>query len=165
MPCSLPTPTSCFQNHKQLSFVTDKIGKNCQSSFCSVSLGPLSGHSVMFCFVGHILSGNNSHQGVSSIEVCKEWSDRKEDFWDRKCWASDVFQYVQTKNSLAMNITVVNSCTKCNLWRLEEMSWCKSDVKLECTTFIHRCWKPKSRWSIFREVVNFGTRAAVLWRV
>lgn len=40
------------------------LWRTVEPSLRGVSLGPLSGHPVVLCPVGHILSGDTSHQGV-----------------------------------------------------------------------------------------------------
>lgn len=39
---------------------------------CGVPLGPLSGHPVVLCSVGHVLCGDAAHQRVSRVAICKK---------------------------------------------------------------------------------------------
>lgn len=37
-----------------------------------IPLGPLSGHPVVLCSVGHVLCGNAAHQGVGRVAICEK---------------------------------------------------------------------------------------------
>lgn len=119
----------------------------------------------MFCSVGHILSGNTAHQGVGGVAVCEKRADGEEDFGDGQCWAPVVFQNVQANNTLTVDITVIDSCPKCHLWRLEGVLRCEGDIEEEHAALVHGARRPEDGGPPLVDVVAFGTSAAVGRRV
>lgn len=88
-----------------------------------VPLGPLSGHPVVLCSVGHVLGGDAAHQRVGRVAVCEQGADGEEDFGDGQGWTPVVLQDVQTDHALAVDVTVIDSCSERNLRGFKRIVW------------------------------------------
>lgn len=51
---------------------TGPAGAAASRPLCGIPLGPLSGHPVVLCSVGHVLCGDAAHQRVSRVAIGKK---------------------------------------------------------------------------------------------
>lgn len=78
-------------------------------------LGPLASHPVVFRPVLSVLSSNAPNQRVGRITVCQKGTNGQQHFGDSQSRTPIVLQNVQTDHTLAVNIAMVNPCSKCHL--------------------------------------------------
>lgn len=88
-----------------------------------VPLGPLSGHPVVLGSVGHVLCSDAAHQRIGGVAVCEEGADGEQDLRDGQGRTPVVLEDVQTDHALAVNVTVIDSCSEGNLRGFKRIVW------------------------------------------
>jgi len=131
----------------------------------SITFCPQSGYPVMFFTILRVLRCNTSHQRIGWVAISEKGADRKKNFWDCQRWTPVVFEDVQTDNSLAVNVAMVDSRAKSHLRWLERVFGWEMNIKEENAAFVYWAWRSEDSWNPFVDVVTFGTGTAIWWGV
>lgn len=111
--------------------------------------------------VCQVLCGNASHQRISRVAVGEQGADGKQHLGDGECRAPVVFQDVQTDDTLAVDVAVVNPCTESHLGGFKGVLRGEGDVQKEDAPLVHRAWRPQDGGPPLVDVVSLWASTAV----
>jgi len=91
----------------------------------------------MFLSILRVLGGDGTDKGVARIAIGEKGADGEKDLGDREGWRPFIFEYVQTYDSLRIDITVIDPCPEFYFGWLERVFGGEVYIQEEYASFIN----------------------------
>jgi len=119
----------------------------------------------MLFSVVDVLGSNAADQGITGVAVGQQGADGEQDLGDGQGRAPLVLQDVQADHSLGVDVAVVDASAELDFGRFEGVVCGEVDVEEEDSTFVDRSRRSKDGADPLKEVVSFGSSAAIWWGI
>jgi len=158
-----PLVPSCDDTNAAISASVFFLQSTHAASLRGITFRPQSGYSVVFFAILCVLRCYAAHQRIRWVTISEKRADWEKNFWDCQCWAPIVLEDVQTDDSLAVDVAVIDACAESHLGWLERVFGWEVNIEKENTTFVNWAGRSQDRGNPLVDIVALGTGTAI-WR-